>query len=75
MAQECESNEEVKLMMLNQAKLRCGNFHQVTWIDCEIPETSEVRFKGDERWWLVEKVYWPILDKNEIKHDWKVGGL
>jgi hypothetical protein len=62
-------------MRLNQAKLRCGNFHQVTWIDSTIEEFYEVRFRGDDRWWLIERVYWPILEKCDIKCDWKVGGL
>jgi len=62
-------------MLLNQAKLKSGNFHQVTWIDCEVKTGSEVKFKHDSRWWLVEKTYWPILEKGDIKHDWRVGGL
>jgi hypothetical protein len=62
-------------MLLNQAKLKSDNFHQVTWIDSEVKEGSEVKFKHDPRWWQVEKIYWPILEKGDIKHDWRVGGL
>ena len=62
-------------MNCKQAKLRCENRHMVMWIESQVNEGDTIRFKGDTRWWLVEKTYWPTLDKGDIKHDWKVGGL
>ncbi len=61
-------------MRCQQSKLICGNRHQVSWIDESVKSGDSIRFRGDERWWLVEQTYKPILDKGEIKHDWKAGG-
>lgn len=62
-------------MQCRQAKLKSDNRHQISWIDSSVKEGDSVQFKNDPRWWLVEKVYHPILDKGDIKHGWKVGGL
>lgn len=62
-------------MLCQQAKLRCENKHTVSWIDISVKKGDLIRFKNENDWWLVEEIYLPILDKKDIHHDWKVGGL
>ncbi len=62
-------------MRCQQAKLKSENRHTVTWIADYVKENQLVKFKNEERWWTVEKTYWPILEKVDINHDWRVGGL
>lgn len=62
-------------MICRQAKLKCENRHMVTWIESGTYEGDSVKFKGDERWWLIEKTYPYAIEKAQINHDWKVGGL
>lgn len=62
-------------MKCQQAKLKCENRHTVSWIDALVKNGDQIQFQDHERWWVVEKTYFPILDKKDIKHGWKVGGL
>lgn len=62
-------------MLCNQAHLICKNRHMTTWIPSYIKEGQEIRLKNEEKFWTVKEVYWPTLEKGEINHGWKVGGL
>jgi len=62
-------------MKCNQFHLVSGIKNTICWLDSKVNEGDKIRFKNESRWWDVKEKYDPVLNKEDIKFDWKAGGL
>jgi hypothetical protein len=56
--------------------LKRGSSELVCWLDANrVTEGKKVRLKGIEGWWLVVWQSLGTLSSDNVKRDWRVGGL
>ena len=60
---------------LRQAELVRGRIHLVTWIPKEICRRNKELIDRSGQRWSVLHAYTITVESDEIRQDWKVGGL
>ena len=60
---------------LRQAELTRGSIHLVTWLPAEICKRGATLEDHDGVRWTVKTAYTVELERDDIPHGWKVGGL
>ena len=62
---------------MKQVLLTQNKTHQILWVDRvdELTVGCQVKLKGEDSLWRVDKIYPTARLKSEIKTRWHVGGL
>lgn len=61
---------------MKQVSLSNGKTKTVVWIDYpRIKKGNRITLKGDDKFWDVLDIYEPVIDSQDIKRNWHVGGL